>query len=628
MAERAASAPVPAGAPWPASATFGSGGLTIGGVPAEVLATRYGTPLLVVDVADVRARAAAAATAFARALYAVKAFTSHAVIRVVMDAGMDLLAASGGEVEACLRAGAPASRIVMHGNNKSDDELELAVTAGLSLVVADGAGELERLGAVAARAGVIQPVLLRIVPGVEVDTHASIATGHLGSKFGTPPASAVQVVEACLGHAGLRFDGLHAHVGSQVSDIAPFLEAVDALVEVSSRLQAELGAEVATLDLGGGFAAATVDEPGLDPAIVAAVARDRLALRCARAGLREPALIGEPGRAIVADPVVTLYRVGETKRAAGRILAAVDGGMSDNLRPMLYGARFAVASAGPGRPGPPGRVTVVGKHCESGDVLASDAELPVDLGRGDLLAFAATGAYTYSMASSYNRVGRPAVVGVEEGIATPWLRREDPADMDRFETSAYRPVPTVRPLPDGIEVRLARASDAQAFLVFWRAIVSDGRFVRSERVAHPLRVYRRRFRRPPTDREAQYLAMENDRVVGHLYVQRESHPATRHVATLGIAVAADRRGRGIGTALMAEAHDWARASAVEKFVLSVYPHNTAAITLYRRFGFVDEGRLARQSRKSYGYEDEILMGAWIGPAQWTGPAHRERDDGR
>jgi diaminopimelate decarboxylase len=598
--------------PWPTSAAFGPDGLSVGGVSAADLAAGYDTPLLVVDGADLRARARAVAAAFPRALFAVKAFTAHAVIRTMLEEGLDLLAATGGEVEACLRAGAPASRIALHGNNKSDAELALAVDAGLWLVVADGPEELGRLDTIARAAGRVQPVLLRVIPDVAVATHARIATGHAGSKFGTPLEEAVAAVTRCAELPGLAFEGLHAHVGSQVAEVTPYLGSVDALLELAVRIREALGLPVPVLDVGGGFAVSYRGEPALDPAETARAIAEHLGERSRREGLPEPLLMGEPGRSLVANPVITLYRVGDVKRGRGGTLVAVDGGMSDNLRPMLYEARFAVASAGPPRATGEETATVVGKHCESGDVLAEDVAVPSDLTRGDLLAFAATGAYTYSMASAYNRVGRPAVVEVHGGRASLWLRREDAADMDRFETGALRAEPIDVPTPPGVTIRPAAAADARSFMTFWAAVVSEGGYVRSERVAHPLRVYRRRFRRPWTDREAQILALdEAGAVVGHLFIQRETHPVSRHVATLGIAVAAGYRSRGVGTALMAEAFRWARGAGVEKIVLSVYPNNGGAIALYRKFGFRDEGRLTRQSKKSYGYEDEILMGAWI-----------------
>lgn len=600
--------------PWPASAVFDDRGLAIGGVDAESLAQRYGTPLLVVDAADLRSRCCNARSAASRVLYAVKAFTAHAAIRIAMDEGLDVLAATGGEVEACLRAGGAGERIVLHGSNKSDDELRLAVSARLSLVVVDGDEELVRLDTIAREAGRAQPVLLRVIPEVDVATHEAIATGHEASKFGTPLSEAAGVAATAAALPGLRFEGLHAHVGSQVQETRPYLEALDALIDLSACLRRDHDVEVRMLDLGGGFAVTYVDELTLEIDDVAEALQSRLRSLSAQAGISLPELILEPGRSIVATTAVTLYRVGGCKRVGdGRTLVAVDGGMSDNPRPMLYDARYTVAPAGPPRPhsGTDTAVTVVGKHCESGDILAEEVSLPADVRRGDVLVFAGTGAYTYSLASSYNRAGRPAVVAVEDGRVTPWLRREDAGDMDRFETAAHRLEPAPVVLPGDIEIRPARAGDAASFRRMWAAIVEEGRYVRSERVTHPVREYRRRFRRASSGREAQIVAVQGDRVVGHLFVQRERHPVTSHVATLGIAVAADQRGRGIGSGLMTEAILWAHDAGVQKIVLSVYPHNTGAIALYRKYGFVEEGRLARQSRKAYGYEDEILMGAWV-----------------
>ena len=597
------------GPPWPEQAVFGAQGLVIGGLSAEVLAERHGTPLFVVDEDELRARSRMIASLFPKALYAVKAFTSHRVIRGVVDAGLDLLAATGGEVEACLRAGAPPARIVLHGNNKSDEELELAVRVRLGLVIADSLDELTRLSEVANREGLAQRALLRVVPGIEVQTHHAIATGHDGTKFGTAAAQIPATVRAAAHLPGVELVGLHAHLGSQLLDIEPYLRELDVLVDLLGQLKGHLDAQI--LDVGGGFGISYTDERGLPLAEVASAMLERLRARCAAAGLALPVLAVEPGRTLIGPAMITLYRVGGRKSAAGASIVAVDGGMSDNIRPMLYGAAYSVAFAGSPRPGGSASFTVVGRHCETGDTLAAGVDLPADIGRGDLLAFAATGAYTYSLASAYNRVGRPAVVAVEGGISREWLRREDAGDLDRLETAAHRWDPDA-PTPPGIIIRPARPKDARSFISFWRDIVAEGRYIRSERVAHPVRVYRRRFRRPWHDRSAQIVAVRENKVVGHLYIQREGHPVTRHVATLGISVAAAERGKGIGTSLMAESIRWARRVGVEKIVLSVYPHNAAAVALYRKFGFVDEGRLQRHSRKSSGYEDEILMATWIG----------------
>ena len=596
------------GPPWPEQAVFGAQGLVIGGQSAQALAERHGTPLFVVDQDELGARSRMIAALFPRALYAVKAFTAHSALRIVVDAGMDLLAATGGEVEACLRAGAPPSRIVLHGNNKSDEELELAVRVRLGLVIADSLDELTRLSVVAQREGVRQRALRRVVPGIEVHTHRAIATGHDGTQFGTPAAEVPATVRAAVLLPGVKLVGLHAHLGSQLLDIEPYLRELEILIDLLVELRGDLTAQI--LDVGGGFGISYTDERGLPMAEVASAMLERLIARCEAAGLPVPVLTVEPGRAVVGPAVITLYRVGGRKSVEGTSIVAVDGGMSDNIRPMLYGAAYSVAFAGPPRAGGSERYTVVGRHCETGDTLATGVDLPADIGRGDLLAFAATGAYAYSLASTYNRVGRPAVVAVHDGISKEWLRREDAGDLDRLETAVHRWDPEAKP-PPGVTIRPARPRDARSFISFWRAIVSEGRYIRSERVAHPVRVYRRRFRRPWHDRSAQIVAIREKTVVGHLYIQREGHPVTRHVATLGISVAATERGKGVGTSLMAESIRWAQRVGVEKIVLSVYPHNTAAIALYRKFGFVEEGRLRRHSRKSSGYEDEILMATWI-----------------
>jgi diaminopimelate decarboxylase len=614
MAEGAtARAPASFGPPWPASATFGPAGLVIGGVRAADLAERFGTPLLVFDRDEVRSRMRDARAAFPRVAYAVKAFTAHAVIRLAIEEGLDLLCASGGEVQACLRAGAAAGRILLHGNAKSDDELAFAVRERIGWVVVDGVAELERLDDVARSIGRVQPVLLRVIPEVEVRTHEAIATGHARSKFGTPLGEASDAARRATELRGLRLDGFHAHAGSQVLDVAPFLSVLETLVDLAARVRDVTGVEPRILDVGGGFGVRYVDEPSLTVHPLAETLRDRLASLVAGHALGDPELMVEPGRSLVANAGTTVYRVLARKTVGGRVLVAVDGGMSDNLRPALYDARHAVAAVGP-LGGELGSVTVVGRHCESGDVLGEDVELPSSIGPGDLIAMAATGAYTYPLASAYNRIGRPAVVAVADGEPVLWLRREDPADMDRLEVPAPRSHLRATPL-EGVEVRPATPGDARSCLALWSAVVAEGRWVRAEEARRSVRQYRHRFRRAWTDDGAEIVAVEGDRVVGHLGIQREGMPATRHVATLGLAVAGDHRGRGIGSGLLAAAFRWARGAGVEKVLLSVYPHNSAAVALYRKFGFLEEGRLSGQSRKSYGYEDEILMAAWIGAAR-------------
>jgi diaminopimelate decarboxylase len=595
--------------PWPSGAVLDDGGLAVAGVRAEELAARFGTPLLVADEAHLRERARTFARLFPHPLYAVKAFTSHHVIRLVLEEGLDLLAATDGEVEACLRAGAPPSRIVLHGNAKSDAELRLAVAEGLRLVNVDNAEELERLDGIARELGAVQDVILRVLPEVGAGAHRAIRTGETGSKFGTPVGEIPDLVARAMALPGVRPVGLHAHIGSQVLEVEPYLAEIDVLLDLLVHLRERTGFEADLLDLGGGFGVAYTDETPLRLDEVAPALLERVREGARRRGLRVPHTFVEPGRSVVGQAMVTLYRVMNVKVREGVPVVAVDGGMSDNIRPMLYGARYRVAFASPPRTDGPVRARIVGRHCESGDVLAPEAELPGVPRRGDLLAFAATGAYTYSMASTYNRVGRPAVVGVEGGRARPWLRREDAADLDRLEV-ALDPRRTAAP-PAGVEIRPARPHDAAGFLAVYREVVAEERFLRTERAVRSVREARRWFRRPVTSEQAFLVAVEGERVVGWLQILREPHPVVRHVATFGMAVAADRRGRGIGAALLAEALAWARSQQVAKIEISVYPDNRAALALYRRFGFVEEGRLRRHSRKSFGDQDEILMGIWL-----------------
>jgi diaminopimelate decarboxylase len=409
--------------PWPRSARWTSAGLEVGGLAAADLADRYGTPLLVIDEADLRERMRSIAALFPRAAYAVKAMTCAAVIRAALEERLDLLCASGGEVTTCLRAGAPPSRVMLHGNAKTDDELALAVTTGLAAVIVDDAEELDRVAAIARAAGASQPIMLRVTPEVDVETHEAIATGHAASKFGVPLAAAADVARRAAATAGVHLIGLHAHAGSQVLDVDAHVRVLRALLEVA----ADAGVRPAVLDVGGGFGVTYTDETPSDLAAAATALRAELDARGVDADLQV-----EPGRAIVGNAGLTLYRLVARKRAGGRDLVAVDGGMSDNLRPALYDARHEVAAVAP-NDGQKARVTVVGRHCESGDVVADDVALPAGLARGDLLAVAATGAYTYPLASAYNRFGRPAVVGVRGGEATLWVRREDVDDMDRLD---------------------------------------------------------------------------------------------------------------------------------------------------------------------------------------------------
>jgi diaminopimelate decarboxylase len=439
---------------WPRGTRRGDGGaVTLAGADVRDLAERYGTPLFVVDEGDFRARAAEFAAAFgARSVhYAAKAFLSVEVARWVADEGLSLDVCSGGELAVALRAGFPAERIALHGNNKSVDELVAAVEAGVGYVVVDSLHEITRLDAVAREHGTTVAVMVRLTVGVEAHTHEFIATAHEDQKFGfsisgRETSDAAEAVRRVLKADALTLVGLHSHIGSQIFDTDGFEVAAHRVVGFLAQLHREHGpdalAAVHTLDLGGGFGIAyrdgddPVDVPRLADELRAIVARE-----CATAGLPVPAIAVEPGRAIAGPGTVTLYTVGTLKdvplTGTARRYVSVDGGMSDNIRTALYDAEYDVRLVSRGSGTDEGVLSrVVGKHCESGDIVVRDCWLPADLAPGDLLAVAATGAYCYSMASSYNRLPRPAVIAVRDGDARVILRRETIDDQFRLEVGA------------------------------------------------------------------------------------------------------------------------------------------------------------------------------------------------
>jgi diaminopimelate decarboxylase len=410
----------------PDTAVVDAGRLSVGGVALSDLAREHGTPLHVYDEATLRARARlyrealAAYPASARVVYACKANATVGLLRVLLDEGMGLDVASEGELAHALAAGAPPERLVVHGNNKSDADVRAAVAAGAGLLVVDHLAELDQVERIAAAAGVVQPVLLRLTPGIAADTHAKIQTGHAASKFGMAPAEIDQAVERAGALAHLRLDGLHVHLGSQIRDLDTYLHAVDWLAALGPARR------LPVLDLGGGLAIPYTEDdktPDLRAAITvtAAAVAERFD-PC-------PELVIEPGRSVVGTCGVTVYTVGAVKRtAAGITYVAVDGGMSDNPRPVLYGARYQAWIADRADAEPDGTYAVAGKHCESGDVLIERAPLP-EPRPGDVLAVAATGAYAASMASNYNSLPRPAAVLVAEGQARTIVRRETLDDL-------------------------------------------------------------------------------------------------------------------------------------------------------------------------------------------------------
>ncbi|MDH6137835.1 diaminopimelate decarboxylase [Kitasatospora sp. MAA4] len=423
------------GSPWPASARTAPGGeLLLGGVGLAEAADRFGTPLYVLDEAEVRSRCRAYREALPQAevLYAAKAFLCSAMADWVAEEGLGLDVCSVGELRLAAAAGFPPQRMLLHGNAKSPEELRLALRLRVGRIVIDGLAEIPRLAALAV-ADEAQRVLVRVLPGVAAGHHAAVRTGVAGQKFGFPieGGDAAEAVSRVLAQPSLSLAGLHCHLGSQITEVEPFLEAVDRVVALLAGIRDRHGVELPELDLGGGHGVPYLaDEPELDLAEFAARVGERLAAACAEHGLSVPRLLVEPGRAVVGPAGVALYRVLAVKHGTdGRVFVAVDGGMSDNPRPSLYGARYTVRLVGRASTAEPWEVDVVGRHCEAGDVLVPNAQLPADVRAGDLLAVPVAGAYQLSMASSYNLVGRPAVVAVRDGRARQLIRRETVEDF-------------------------------------------------------------------------------------------------------------------------------------------------------------------------------------------------------
>jgi diaminopimelate decarboxylase len=422
---------------WPRGARRAGGVLTIGGADLRDLAAEFGTPLYVCDEGDVRSRCRDYLEAFgpdARVFYAAKAFCSRAVLRWVSSEGLGVDVCTGGELEIALSAGVPPEQIALHGNNKTVDELARALLAGVGHIVIDSFEEIARLSHLTEEAVGRPTVLVRVTTGVEATTHEFMATAHDDQKFGFSLASgaADEAVRRVLACPGLAFAGLHSHIGSQIFDTAGFEVAAHRVIDLAVRIRDEHGIEIAELDLGGGFGIAYTEEDDAPEIKEIAQSLRRIVDRqCRAAGLARPRLTVEPGRGIIGPSTVTLYTVGTIKDVDGlRTYVSVDGGMSDNIRTALYDASYACALASRDSSAPPMLSRVVGRHCESGDIVVRHAYLPSDLALGDLLAVPATGAYCRSLASNYNHVPRPAVLAVSQG-ADPVVivRRESMDDL-------------------------------------------------------------------------------------------------------------------------------------------------------------------------------------------------------
>jgi diaminopimelate decarboxylase len=406
----------------------------------DALAAELGTPLFVYDEDDLRRRCREYAALFGAGsvAYAGKAFLCGAMARLVAEEGLLLDVATGGELHVALHAGFPPERIVFHGNNKSTGELTAALDGGVGRVVADSFDELDRLERLATERAARPSVLVRVTPGVEAHTHEFIETGTVDSKFGftTHDDVALEAVRRVIESPSLEFGGLHCHIGSMIERLDAYRRAVAIVVDLCASIEESSGARVGELNMGGGLASRYLaTDPEMPLAEYESTLRTTMKECVAEAGLGEvPRLMVEPGRSISGPAAITLYRVGTVKRIPhGRTYVAVDGGMSDNPRPVLYGAGYeAYLPSRIDEPRPLG-CSIAGKHCEQGDLVVADAHLPDDVRVGDLLAVPVTGAYGYSMASNYNKVPRPAVVFVRDGQARVVVRRETPDDLTRLD---------------------------------------------------------------------------------------------------------------------------------------------------------------------------------------------------
>ena len=433
---------------WSSSVTTGAE-LSIAGITAKTLAKEFGTPTFFIDEADFRERALAWDKALKDAFgpdagtvyYASKAFICTEVARWIKEIGIGIDVSTGGEMSVALAGSIDPSKIEVHGNNKSLGEIEKAISVGVDSIVIDSLYEIERVAAAAKKAGKVQAVLLRITPGIQAHTHESIATAHEDVKFGFSIASgaAWAAITAARAHPSLELRGIHAHIGSQIFGYKSFEILSERLISLLAQYRDEFKSELPELDLGGGYGIAylpgdeTVNPAEAMNALAAAVTKN-----CEAHKLQIPRVSIEPGRAIVGPTMFTLYEVGTVKdvtleNGTHRRYISVDGGMSDNIRPSLYGAEYTTILANRTSSAPHVSSRLVGKHCETGDIVIREIDLPDDIVPGDLLAVPATGAYGRSMASNYNHVPRPPVVAVKDGKARVIVRRETEADLLRLD---------------------------------------------------------------------------------------------------------------------------------------------------------------------------------------------------
>ena len=434
---------------WPLTAERKNEELTIGGCSVTDLAREYGTPSFILDEADFKSRAHQWRSSVEKSFgenagityYAAKAFISKEIARWVADAGLGLDVCTGGELAVAIAAKFPPARIEMHGNNKSEAEIADAIDYRVGIIVVDSLQEIDRVARIAHIKGVVQKVLIRLTPGVEAHTHHAISTAHEDVKFGFSIASgaAWDAVLAATKHESLQLQGFHAHIGSQIFVTDAFETSATRLIEMLARYKKEFGAELPELDLGGGYGIAyTEKDDPISPEAVLGNLAMIVSDACKRSEISIPKISIEPGRAIVGPSMITVYEVGTTKDVqledgSIRWYISVDGGMSDNLRTGLYQAEYSLALANRESSAELRRARIVGKHCETGDIVIRDVQVPSDIVPGDLLATPATGAYGRSMASNYNHMVRPPVICVHNQTARIMIRRETHADLLALE---------------------------------------------------------------------------------------------------------------------------------------------------------------------------------------------------
>lgn len=430
---------------WPKSAKIENGSLEIGGCSAIDLVAKYGSPIFILDEADLRTRAidwkvqlsAAFGANSGSVIYAGKAFLSVEIAKIIEELGLALDVCTGGELAVARAAKFPAERLEMHGNNKSELEISEALDYGVAKIVVDSVSEIERVARLAKERKKVQEILIRLTPGVEAHTHEYISTAHEDVKFGFSISSgaAWDALLAVVKHESLQLLGVHCHIGSQIFTVDAFKASALRLIEFLARYKSEFGNELESLNIGGGVGIAyTESDKPMNAKEFLANVKEAINSESARAGITTPKISIEPGRALIGPSMVTLYTVGTTKEVqlkdgATRLYVSVDGGMSDNIRTSLYGAVYSAAIANRESNAKLRDCRIVGKHCETGDIVINSINLPSDIAPGDLIAVPATGAYGRSMASNYNHVPRPGVISVVNGTARTIIRSETEADL-------------------------------------------------------------------------------------------------------------------------------------------------------------------------------------------------------